>query len=253
MKKHKKMKNRNMWNKKKEEVKKKKKWPDDFRQTVIQSRLRTVEKWQNRKNETSLREWCEKERICRRTMNNWIKNYPKYKNLSFAHKSRIRRRYKQKGKYHEQEVKLNQRFAERRAKNHRVTGRWIKSTMKHIIREDLPDLDTSNKFKDKWLQGFCKRFRISWQRRTNKKNKGVFQRLHIAKNYHWWVIYKLGSLRPHSMKIEETKKISMEETIKKNQKKQKSEIKKKKKLNKEDKPLFVRAPPLPKLISKKKK
>ena len=61
-----------------------------------------------------------------------------------------------------------------------------------------------------------------------------------------WVIYKLGSLRPHSMKIEETKK------NKKNRKKQNSPLKKKK-LNKEDKPLFVRAPPLPKLISKKKK
>ena len=144
-------------------------------------------------------------------------------------------------------MKLNTRFVERLPKNHRVTGRWIKSTMKHILREDLPDLDTSNKFKDKWLQGFCKRFRISWQRRTNKKNKGVLQRLHIAQNYHWWVIYKLGSLRPHSMKIEEPKK------KKKNRKKQNSTLKKKKKSTKKDEPLFVRAPPLPKLISKKKK
>ena len=88
-----------------------------------------------------------------------------------SHKKRIRRRYQQKGKYHEQEVKLNKRFAERRAKNHRVTGRWIKATIKHIVREDFPELDTTNKFKDTWVQGFCKRFRISWQRRTNKKKQ----------------------------------------------------------------------------------
>ena len=104
--------------------------------------------------------------------------------------------------------------------------------MKHIVREDFPELDTTNKFKDKQVQGFCKRFRISWQRRTNKKNKGVLERLNIAKNYHWWVIYKMESLRPHSMKIESMKK---------------------KKLKKKQEPTFVHPPPLPKLISKKKK
>ena len=112
--------------------------------------MRTVQKWQNRKDETlSLKQWCAQERICLRTMYTWIEEYPKIKNLSFSHKTRIQRRYQQKGKYHEQEVKLNKRFAERRAKTHRVTGRWIKSTMKHIVREDFPELDTTNKFKDK--------------------------------------------------------------------------------------------------------
>ena len=115
----------------------------------------------------------------------------------------------------------------------------------HIVRKDFPELDTTNKFKNMWVQGFCKRFRISWQRRTNKKNSGVLQRLHIAKNYHWWVIYKMGSLRPHSMKMGNMKK------KKKNRKNQNSP-RKKKKLKKKQEPTLVRAPPLPKLISKKK-
>ena len=109
-----------------EEELKKKKWPETFRQTVIASRMRNVEKWRNRKDQTlSVTNWCFQERICARTMYNWIEEYPKYKNLSFSHKTRIRRRYQQKGKYHQQKMKLNKRFAERRANNHRVTGRWI--------------------------------------------------------------------------------------------------------------------------------
>ena len=117
--------------------------------------------------------------------------------------------------------------------------------MKHIVRKDFPELDTANKFNDKWVQGFCKRFRISWQRRTNKNNKGVLERLNIAKNYHWWVIYKMGSLRPHSMKIENMNK-------KKNRKHQ-NPLKKTKKSKKKEELNLIRAPPLPKLISKKKR
>ena len=116
--------------------------------------------------------------------------------------------------------------------------------MKHIVRKDFPELDTTNKFKDKWVQGFCKRFRISWQRRTNKKTL-VYQNVYtLLKKYHWWVSYKMGSLRPHSMKIENIKK--------KENRKNQSSPKKKKKLKKKQEPIFVRAPPLPKLISKKK-
>ena len=48
---------------KKEEVKKKKKWQENFRQTVIASRLRTVYKWQNRKEDTNLKEWCQKKQF----------------------------------------------------------------------------------------------------------------------------------------------------------------------------------------------
>ena len=103
--------------------------------------------------------------------------------------------------YHAQEIQLNKRFTERRAEGHRVTGRWLKATMKQIVRVDLPDLDTHNKFKSCWLNNFCRRFKISWQRRTNQKNKGVMKRLNKAKSYHWWLIYKMGLEKTHDMII----------------------------------------------------
>ena len=164
---------------------------------------------------------------------------------------RTKAEYTQKGRYHDQEEELYKLFTERRAHKYRVTGRWIKATMKHLIRENLPDVDTNNKFTDKWLQNFCKRFRISWQRRTNKKNKGVMERLNTAKRYHWWVIYQMGLEKPHDMQIN---------TSKKNKKKKKTKTKpktnskkqKKTKKKKEQQPILISPPPLPKIISKKK-
>ena len=78
--------------------------------------------------------------------------------------------------------------------------------MKHLIQESLPDVDTNNKFKEPWLRAFCKRFRISWQKRTNKKNKGVMERLNKCKRYHRWVIYKMGLELSHNMEIKNQKK-----------------------------------------------
>ena len=72
-----------------EEVKKKK-WPETFRQTSINRRMSTVEKWRNRKDQTlTVKKWSLEERICPRTMYKWIEEYPKYKNFSMSHKKRI--------------------------------------------------------------------------------------------------------------------------------------------------------------------
>ena len=184
-------------------------------------------------------------------LNKWIKKYPDWKKLPLSEQRRTRRKYIQKGKYHAQEVELYKLFTERRARKHRVTGRWIKATIKHLIRENLPDVDTSNKFKFQWLQAFCTRWRISFQRRTNKKNKGVMERLNAAKRYHWWVIYKMGLELPHNMKIQSPKKNEKKKKTKPNSIKPK--IKKKEKKKEEELPMIVRPPPLLKIISKKSK
>ena len=55
----------------------------------------------------------------------------------------------------------------------------------------------------------------------------------------------MGSLRPYSMKMGNMKK-------KKKNRKNQSSPRKKKKLRKKQEPTLVRAPPLPKLISKQK-
>ena len=144
--------------------------------------------------------------------------------------------------YHDQEIQLNKRFTERRAQGHRVSGRWLQPTMKHIVRVDLPDVDTRNKFKNVWLKNFCRRFRISWQRRRNKKNKGVMERLNRAKSYHWWLIYKMGLEKPHDMIIKSQNKKKKKQTTKK--KKNSNTTKPKKKAKK---PIIVNRPVLPKL------
>ena len=41
-----------------------------------------------------------------------------------------------------------------------------------------------HKFTDMWLKGFLKRFEISLQRRSNKKNKNLWQRIHLVSNFH---------------------------------------------------------------------
>ena len=179
-------------------------------------------------------------------MNKWIRNYHGWKKLPQSKQRRTRRKYIQKGQYHAQEVELYKLFTERRAQKHRVTGRWIKATMKHLIRENLPDVDTTNKFKDKWVESFCKRWRISWQKRTNKKNKGVMERLNVAKRYHWWVIYKMGLELPHNMKITSQKKKEKKKKTKPNSKPPKNKKKEKKK--EEELHIIVRPPPLLKII-----
>ena len=188
-----------------------------------------------------------KQEWCRKRLNKWIKKYPDWKKLPLSKERRTKRKYIQKGKYHAQEVELYKLFTERRARKHRVTGRWIKATMKHLIRENPPDVDTTNKFKDKWLELFCKRWRINWQRRTNKKNKGVMERLNAAKRYHWWVIYKMGLELPHNMKITSQKKKEKKKNTKPNSKKPKNKKKKEEEL-----PTIVLPPPLFKIILRKK-
>ena len=73
-------------------------------------------------------------------------------------------------------------------------GKWIKSTMRNICAEDKPEGydPKKNKFLDQWLKNFCKRFKISSQKKTNNKNHSVYERAHMVKNYHYYVIYKLG-------------------------------------------------------------
>ena len=195
-------------------------------------------------------------RLLKKTRHQWLKKYPAWRKLPQSEKKRTRSKYIRKGKYHDQEEELYKLFTERRARKHRVTGRWIIATMKHLMRENLPDVNTNNKFKFKWLQAFCKRYRISWQKRTNKKNKGVMERLNKCKRYHWWLIYKMGLELPHNMEIKSQKKKTKKKKKKKETKPNSQSQKKEKntKTDEEKQPaMIVRPPPLFKIISKKTK
>ena len=230
-----------------------KKLREILQQFTIYKKIRIVESWKNEKK-MKKREWCQKNNLNKRVLNRWIRNYPNWKKLPLSEKRRTRKKYIQKGKYHDQEVELYKLFTQRRAHKHRVTGRWIRATMKHLIRESLPDVDTNNKFKEPWLRAFCKRFRISWQKRTNKKNKGVMERLNKCKRYHWWVIYKMGLELPHNMEIKNQKKKEKKKKETKPNSKNQKKPKKKQNLKKEEQgPIIISPPPLLKIISKKSK
>ena len=69
------------------------------------------------------------------------------------------------------------------------------SKMEMMLMEyDQGDVDyIQKKVGKKWLNGFMKEYRISLQRRTNKKAKSIYQKLHKISNYHTFVVYEMAN------------------------------------------------------------
>ena len=67
--------------------------------------------------------------------------------------------------------------------------------MRIIYKEDKPAGYDPEKctFSDNWKVKFCKRWRISVQKKTNNKSKSVYERIHKVSNYHWYAIYKAAT------------------------------------------------------------
>ncbi len=84
---------------------------------------------------------------------------------------------------------LYMRFVWRRhAKGLKVTDNWLRINMLKILADDKPH----NWFKfgasPGWLSGFKKRYRITWQMRTNKKHSSVLDRLPQIKEFHRFLL-----------------------------------------------------------------
>ena len=58
--------------------------------------------------------------------------------------------------------------------------------------------DGNDEFKasNRWLQGYKKRWGISRQKKTNKKNKSTKERIPQVSNFHYWAIYKMRLEQP---------------------------------------------------------
>ena len=93
-----------------------------------------------------------------------------------------------------------------RSNGYRVTTRWIRTTMslyckkfkaKHTCLNGTVVLydDKVHTFGKKWCSLMMKRHQISVQRRTNKKPKSSFGRMHRVQNYHYYTVY-LMALEP---------------------------------------------------------
>lgn len=97
------------------------------------------------------------------------------------------------GKFWEQQRKVYNLYRYRRSQGDPCDGAWFRIEMKRICDKDKPvGYDPKkNKFSDMWKSKFCKRWKISVQKKTNQKNKSVFERIHQVKNYHFYTIYNM--------------------------------------------------------------
>ena len=105
---------------------------------------------------------------------------------------------KGRGRYHDCEKILYGYYQDRRARGIKVTHRWLRARMRQICIRLKPKGKSFENYKGfgyGWSRRFCKRWRISLQRKTTKKTVAVFQRLHKIQQYHRTLIYDLQDPR----------------------------------------------------------
>jgi hypothetical protein len=100
-----------------------------------------------------------------------------------------------KRKFLETEIKLYNWYQTRREQGLRVTKDMMMRQMERMLMEDdQGDVNLiQKKVGRKWLSSFMKENKISIQRRTNKKAKSIYQKLHKVSNYHTFVVYQMAN------------------------------------------------------------
>lgn len=78
---------------------------------------------------------------------------------------------KKRAKFPKAEARLHERYKQRRQRALPVSGHWLRSGMRKILREMLPNDPAAQKFvaSRKWLKRFCTRWAISKRKKTNVK------------------------------------------------------------------------------------
>ena len=84
---------------------------------------------------------------------------------------------KRNGKFFEQQKELFKKFNARRQRGGKVTYVWLKKKMKILCKKAKPDGfdEKKHKFTNRWCRAYCKRWRISSQRKMNKKHKSALE------------------------------------------------------------------------------
>ena len=100
-----------------------------------------------------------------------------------------------RGMFPAQEKKLYEMYKQRRHKGMPVHYKWLTAKMLILMRIEKPRKYDPNKhkFTNSWCARFCKRWNISRRRRTNTKKRDLFERLHLIRNYHWWIQYQFAN------------------------------------------------------------
>ena len=91
-------------------------------------------------------------------------------------------------KYPLLEKELYKQFIEMRDTGKRVKRWWFNSKAKTMISEFYPDDDGEFKMSDRWFQGFCRRYRISFRRKTHAAQKSPSELRQKIEEFHASVI-----------------------------------------------------------------
>ena len=83
------------------------------------------------------------------------------------------------------EVETHKHYRDRRKRGERVSGQWLRVTMKRLVRKLCGDA-AADSFKASkwWLRSFARRFGISLRRKSNSRAESVLVRLPKIKRWH---------------------------------------------------------------------
>ena len=101
------------------------------------------------------------------------------------------------GRYPDAELEVYTRFLwRRRYLRLRTSRQWLVDQMKEILLETRNITPEEFGCSNGWLCGFCKRWEITYQCRTNKHKRSVQERLPAIREFHRWLIYGLQRSGP---------------------------------------------------------
>lgn len=133
------------------------------------------------------------------TLRDWIENRGEiFYMAGKSEYSNLRKKRHVPAQYPEAEFQLYVRFIWRRTYQKRRVGyRWLRTNMRQILRESgIDPLATKFRASNSWCVGFCKRFEITKQCRTNKKTRSIKDRLEQIQGFHRFLIYGLQRSEP---------------------------------------------------------
>jgi len=150
------------------------------------------------------KQYCRQVGVEYRKMKKWVLEVPELSKVSRDRLRKYKLRLTEGANldFWEQQKTLYDKFSDRRAQGFKVDYSWLRSTMKHTLRDDgVFDGWNDKSFSDKWVRKYCRRWRISKQRKRNNKEKSDAERVHQCKNHHSFQIYIAPLMLPEDVDI----------------------------------------------------
>ena len=141
--------------------------------------------------------WLEQRQITKSQISKWCRQKDKWEKWTKRNLKKCNYRLNEIGKprrFGHQEEKLLNLFTVRRAQGLRVTHKWLMARFAMILKIDKPEGWETWKPNTGWTYRFCKRHKITLQKRTNRKSKTIYERLHLIQKYHRKLIYDFQNL-----------------------------------------------------------